>query len=220
MDCASWQAPARGRLPPVLSQPGWEHLPQRRSRILISRHTGHTRYDSIDLEFVLLLFLKREFINYLSFLLLEIDLRRNFGFYLYKIILLQCLINMFLFSFFALPIDDVANRLNGVVTLLLTSVAFRYEAFSLIRFARGAHNEFRNWSGNSESAVQYVSWLFLPDQLLLHRPCGDCVHHSLAPALANQSRIQCEWPNLLYPERYPDKIVMSWLLIIWLPLFL
>jgi hypothetical protein len=57
---------------------------------------------------------------------LEIDLRRNIGFYLNKIILIQTLINLFLFAFFSLPIDDVANRLNGVVTLLLTSVAFRY----------------------------------------------------------------------------------------------
>jgi len=59
-----------------------------------------------------------------SNMIAEISLKRNVTFYMQKIIALQVLISLLLFPFFALPNEDLNDRLANTLTLLLAAIAF------------------------------------------------------------------------------------------------
>ena len=56
----------------------------------------------------------------------KLHVRRQCGFYIYNIALLMCLITALTFSTFAVSIDSTGDRIQITLTLLLTSVAFKY----------------------------------------------------------------------------------------------
>ena len=61
-----------------------------------------------------------------SHLIAEIPIKRNTNYYLQKIISLQVLISLLLFPFFALPYEDLNDRLANTLTLLLAAIAFNF----------------------------------------------------------------------------------------------
>jgi len=56
----------------------------------------------------------------------RLHVRRQFGFYLYNIALIMCLITALTFTSFAVGADSIGDRIQITLTLLLTSVAFKY----------------------------------------------------------------------------------------------
>jgi len=56
----------------------------------------------------------------------ELALKRNTTFYVQKIMALQVLISLLLFPFFALPNEDLNDRLANTLTLLLAAIAFNF----------------------------------------------------------------------------------------------
>ena len=56
----------------------------------------------------------------------RLHVRRQYGFYLYNIALIMCLITALTFTSFAVSIDSIGDRIQITLTLLLTSVAFKY----------------------------------------------------------------------------------------------
>ena len=56
----------------------------------------------------------------------QLHVRRKYGFYIYNIALLMCLITTLTFTTFAVEVYAVGDRIQITLTLLLTSVAFKY----------------------------------------------------------------------------------------------
>ena len=56
----------------------------------------------------------------------RLHVRRQYGFYLYNIALIMCLITALTFTSFAVNVDSIGDRIQITLTLLLTSVAFKY----------------------------------------------------------------------------------------------
>ena len=56
----------------------------------------------------------------------KLHVKRKFGFYLWNIAFLMCLITALTFTTFVVEVDAIGDRLQITITLLLTSVAFKY----------------------------------------------------------------------------------------------
>ena len=56
----------------------------------------------------------------------QLHVRRKYGFYMYNIALLMCLITALTFATFSVEADAIGDRIQITLTLLLTSVAFKY----------------------------------------------------------------------------------------------
>lgn len=57
---------------------------------------------------------------------MRLHVMRQYSFYIYNVALIMCLITILTFSSFAVKVDSVGDRIQITLTLLLTSVAFKY----------------------------------------------------------------------------------------------
>ena len=57
---------------------------------------------------------------------MDVYISRSYSFYLNNIVILLLLIQLMSFASFLVPIDDVGDRANIIITLMLTTVAFKF----------------------------------------------------------------------------------------------
>ena len=62
----------------------------------------------------------------------KLHARRQYAFYIYNIALLMCLITALTFTTFAVSVDSTGGRIKITLTLLLTSVAFKYHVHQFV----------------------------------------------------------------------------------------
>ncbi|XP_065062175.1 glycine receptor subunit alpha-3-like isoform X2 [Rhopilema esculentum] len=107
----------------------------------------------------------------------QLHVMRQYGFYLYNVALIMCLITALTFSSFAVKVDSIGDRIQITLTLLLTSVAFKYYV---------------------QQFVPTVSYLTLMDKYILScmifQFAMAAIHNSVAGLITNaKALIYFEW---------------------------
>ena len=107
----------------------------------------------------------------------RLHVKRQYGFYIYNVALIMCLITALTFTSFAVDVDSIGDRVQITLTLLLTSVAFKYYV---------------------QQFVPTVSYLTLMDKYILSCMVFQfsmaAVHNSVAGLIKNKNSLNYfEW---------------------------
>ena len=108
---------------------------------------------------------------------IRLHVMRQYGFYIYNVAIIMCLITALTFSAFSVKVDSVGDRIQITLTLLLTSVAFKYYVQQFVptvsyltlmdkyllccmvfQFAMAIHNSVSGMITNSKS-LHYFEWI-------------------------------------------------------------
>lgn len=108
---------------------------------------------------------------------IRLHVKRQYGFYLYNVASIMCLITALTFTSFAVGVDSIGDRIQITLTLLLTSVAFKYYV---------------------QQFVPTVSYLTLMDKYILSCMVFQfsmaAIHNSVAGLISNKNSLfYFEW---------------------------